>query len=571
MQNHFLKFISAIIGLIFITPTVLTAYTITYTTEYPQLKSWQIIDEGTNYAPSSWSSTGGIIYQTSNIYGGSTGMEPEKPGTFAIAGNSDWADYVFQVSLSSMDDDGIGVVFRYQDTQNYYRFSMDKERRFARLVKNVDGHMSILAEREFIYTKDEWYLLHITIVDDKIELKLNNDLLFTIRDSALHRGKVGLYCWGNTSSSFKDITISPIKTISDASTGSNGEIVVPTTMPQPLAAAPSSKDTPPSYTSSDLKRLNEQLNLLQKEVKALREEAEIRRQLQMTADEKAEEEEELLSAAGREYTLLKQGTLGLEYSFSYSYYSLDSLSQAASVAKYSNHNTIHSLFIEYALKDNLTLNMDIPFAFKHYDDDGESKWVNDLGDVRFGLQYQPIKTGADLPSIIFTSSLSCPTGRSPYEIEPLTSLATGDGTYSLSAGLSASKTIDPIIAFGNIGYTYIFTESGLTYHPLSGGTINKVDPGDYINASVGFAYALSYKVSLNISYQYTYGMETTYYYDGNQPKGESSASVSSLLSIGLGWRISQKRTVITTISSGYTNDDPDFMISVRLPFEFNLK
>ena len=570
MQNHLLKFIAAIIGLFFITPTVFAADTMTLDTKFPQLRTWQIIDEGTNYAPSAWSSTGGIIYQSSNIYGGSTGIEPEKPGTIALSGNPDWTDYTFQVSLSSMDDDSIGVLFRYRDVKNYYRFSMDKQRRFARLVKNVDGRMSVLAEREFTYNKDEWYRLHITLIEDKIELKLNGDLLFTIRDSARNQGKIGLYCWGNASSSFKDISVSPTTPIHDTPPEEAGEIVVPT---EPPPSPPGTGNTapPPSYASSDLKRLNMQLYQLQKEVKALREEAEIRRQLQMTADEKAEEEEELLSAAGREYTLLKKGSLGLEYSFSYSYYSLDSLSQAASVSKYSNHNTIHSLFVEYALKDNLTLNMDIPFAFKHYDDDGESKWINDLGDVRFGMQYQPIKTGADLPSIIFTSSLSCPTGRSPYEIEPLTSLATGDGTYSLSAGLSASKTIDPIIAYGNIGYTYIFTESGLTYHPLSGGTINKVDPGDYINVSAGFAYALSYKVSLNMSYQYTYGMETTYYYDGNQPKGESSATVSSLLSIGLGWRLSQKQTVITTISSGYTNNDPDFMISVRLPFEFNLK
>jgi len=565
--------------LFFFTSNVYCEQTFRLDNADPLLSTWQVFDEGTNYTPSVWSSVNGIIDQSSNIYGGSAGNEPEKPGTIAISGNPDWSDFFYKLSLISMDDDSIGAIFRYQDIKNYYRYSMDRQRKFIRLVKIVDGTVSVLAEQNLAYNQNEWYSLKINAIGNHIQILLNDRLMFKVSDNTFLKGKVGLYCWGNSGSSFKDISITPLKTIR-AESIPEPETVIPVSATAPSSATAQASSPSVSADSSglpsDVKTLARQIEILQKEVKALREEAEIRRQLQMTEDEKSEEEEELLTAVGRDYTLLKSGTLGFEYSMTYSYYSLDSISGIYTVNTYSNHNLTNSLFMEYALLDNFTLNTDIPFAFKHYDEDNHSKSINDLGDITFGFQYQPVKTKADKPSIILTSSLSCPTGRSPYEINPEKDLTTGDGIYAISAGMTASKTIDPVIAFGSVGYTYNFTESGLNYkYGATNNTIRKVDPGDYIHASAGFAYALSYKVSLNMSYQLSYGMESTYYFKKDasgviSPKQEIASSVSSIFSIGMGWRISSTQTVITSIAMGFTNDDPDFLISVRMPFEFNL-
>ena len=47
----------------------------------------------------------------------------------AVAGDSGWTDVVFSARLRSLDDDAIGVLFRYGDENNYYRFSMDATHR----------------------------------------------------------------------------------------------------------------------------------------------------------------------------------------------------------------------------------------------------------------------------------------------------------------------------------------------------------------------------------------------------------------------------------------------------------
>lgn len=538
----------------------------------PALTSWEVFDEGETDTPSAWSSANGVIDQSSNIYGGGAGMEPEKPGTMAISGNPAWSDLQFALHLLSRDDDALGIVFRFQDPKNYYRYAMDKQRNTIRLVKFVEGNLSILAERPFAYNKNEWYAVSVKAAGPDIQILLNHRPVITVTDATFAKGRIGLYCWGNKGASFKDIIAAPL------------ERSAPSRAPEPAMAPPGIESAaPPPATPegksgygkapvSSMEILTREVELLKKEVRTLREEAEIRRQLQMTEDEKSEEEEELLTAAGREYTLLKKGTLGFEYNFSYSYYSLDAISAIYTVNKFSNHNLSHSLFMEYALFDNLTLNMDIPFTFKHYDEDNESKWINDLGDFRFGLQFQPVKTSADKPAVILTSNLSCPTGRSPYEINSATDLATGNGIYSLSTGLSASKTIDPIIAFGSVGYTYNFTETGLNYkYGPSEETIKEVDSGDYITASAGFAYSLSYMVSLNMSYQFSYAMDSTYRFRNEaSPSQEVAGGVSSIFSIGMGFRVAKTQSVITSIAMGFTNDDPDFLISVRVPFELNL-
>src|SRR5690606_6786920 len=83
---------------------------------------WTITDEGTVSAPSVWQLRNGALVQSSNIQGGGA---TAYPGTFAVAGDATWTDYRLSVRLRSDDDDAIGVMFRYQDEDNYYRLSID--------------------------------------------------------------------------------------------------------------------------------------------------------------------------------------------------------------------------------------------------------------------------------------------------------------------------------------------------------------------------------------------------------------------------------------------------------------
>ncbi len=169
---------------------------------------WTIVDEGTTDSPSAWSMSGGLITQGSNIYGDSgSATDPQKPGTFIVSGDPNWSDYAIRVDVRSRDDDAIGIMFRYLDFENYYRFSMDKQRGYRRLIKKVRGEVIVLAEDAVAYVQDQWYTLKVEAKGNKISVSLSDEPVFDINDDSFKSGKMGLYSWGNAGCEFENLLV----------------------------------------------------------------------------------------------------------------------------------------------------------------------------------------------------------------------------------------------------------------------------------------------------------------------------------------------------------------------------
>lgn len=176
-------------------------------------RTWNIVDEGTASKPSQWVLEGGELLQKSNIF------EPYQSiadlpmrGTYAVAGRLEWSDYRLRVGLRSDDDNAIGVLFRYQDEKNYYRFSMDSSRQYRRLVKCRNGIFSLLWYDKTAFTQQKSYQLEIVVKDAALKVVLDGSILFEGPDQtkggALTHGRVGLYCWGNDSARFQYVQVS---------------------------------------------------------------------------------------------------------------------------------------------------------------------------------------------------------------------------------------------------------------------------------------------------------------------------------------------------------------------------
>jgi hypothetical protein len=79
--------------------------------------------ESTYSGPSNWFIKNGELKQTSNIW---AYPEPEEYiyqlGTNLYAVDSSWQKYTVTGILKATDNDGFGILFRYQDEHNYYRF-----------------------------------------------------------------------------------------------------------------------------------------------------------------------------------------------------------------------------------------------------------------------------------------------------------------------------------------------------------------------------------------------------------------------------------------------------------------
>lgn len=329
-----------------------------------------------------------------------------------------------------------------------------------------------------------------------------------------------------------------------------------------------------------LTRQQEEIRRLTEDLRKIKEEADVRGQLEMKPEEKKSAEENLLDAAGREYTLLPSGLIGLEYQFSYSYYSADAITynkeQARSKIEHdANHNINQSLVIDYPVLNNLTANLSLPFSSR-FDKTGpeESMEKTDFGDISVGVQWQPFSSSGGQAASIFFANAAFPTGKSPYETVLGEELSTGSGIYLFSGGVSLSKSAGSVMLFGGLNYSHALPVDDLNqkYGKNSEGQdiiLKQVKTGDRFGGQCGVSWSMTYDVSMNLSYQYTYGLESEYVWS-DWSTASTQSSASSILGFGVGWRVKPETSINLKILAGLTNEDPDFMVSFRLPFQFSL-
>lgn len=336
------------------------------------------------------------------------------------------------------------------------------------------------------------------------------------------------------------------------------------------------KPTTPIGQGSDIEKLHQAIKALEDKLNKMSEENDIRRRLETTDEEKSSVDESILSAAGRDYTLMKPGNLGFEFNLTYTGDAYDSVTSSSTTVSV-NHNAFHTVtsgfYIEYPLKDNLTTTVNIPFVYKYNSQTNSStaKDVSDIGDVSFGCQFQPVKSGGSFPSLILSGSLSCPSGRSPYKIDTTREISTGSGGYSVSMGCNLSKSVDPVVVFGGVNVGHSFDISNLNFKSGSQGEtgvyLQGVKPGDVFSYSMGIGYSLSYKVNLTIGYQFSYQTKTHYDWVGINDT-QSEGSISSVLNLGTGWNLSPRKSMNVKVGIGLTANDPAFSVSVRIPFTY---
>jgi Malectin domain/Bacterial TSP3 repeat len=122
-----------------------------------------------------------------------------------------WANYAVTLKLWSQDNDAMGVMFRYQDGDNYYRFSWDQERSSRRLVKRDNGVFTLLAEDSVPYVKGQVYQVKIVADGATLEVWIDGERIFSVADASFHEGSIALYTWWNWGD-FDDIVVTDLDT-----------------------------------------------------------------------------------------------------------------------------------------------------------------------------------------------------------------------------------------------------------------------------------------------------------------------------------------------------------------------
>lgn len=291
--------------------------------------------------------------------------------------------------------------------------------------------------------------------------------------------------------------------------------------------------------------------------------------------------EEVFEATENTYSLQNKGETSLSYSMSYSYSAdqridvdiVNGSVRSFDVNPSSVHNLSNNFSFDYGYKNNLTLGVTVPLSIRY--DSVDSLTGSGLGDVSLSARWQPYAYIPGQVTKTFNGSFKTKTGDSPFRTISNKRLATGSGYYSLSGGLSLSKVVDPVMLFGSGSITYGIPETDVN-QIRSGSILEEVRPGVSASLSGGFAYSLSYDVSLSISFQGSYTDKSKYIFlaqssDGRLVNNEvaTNATMSGIFNMSLGVRVSPKTITNIGVGFGMTDDAPDILLSLSMPIDID--
>ncbi|MEZ0471305.1 hypothetical protein AB6713_05780 [Luteimonas sp. B3_2_R+30] len=249
----------------------------------------------------------------------------------------------------------------------------------------------------------------------------------------------------------------------------------------------------------------------------------------------------------------------------------------------------------WGLNPRLTLNLDLPYIARKtvYQKGGaggaaasvaqEQTDGAGLGDISASANYKLFGERGFLPETVLNVGVTAPTGREPYGIpwkvlerdeDDFIRFAvpeeqpTGNGVWQATVGLSAVKTTDPAILFGNIGYVHSFAGSfdDLDNNP------DTVNPGEvqlgrafYFGAGVAFAFNERTSLSISLSDRLN-ARARTRYENADWIKVIGSDANAATFNLGVTHALNANTTLVGLLGIGLTPDAPDFNLTFKVPY-----
>jgi hypothetical protein len=164
-------------------------------------------DAAATGGPSDWQFADGALQQLSAIGGGSAAAAPDKPGAALVAHGIDAGDGSLRAELSSAGPQGIGLVFRFQDADNFGFLLLQQAPAFRLLAKKRDGAFSALADggRDDTagFAPGAVMRVRVDVHGDRVDVALDGAPVLSGADPALPpHGGVGFFTHRNPQASF---------------------------------------------------------------------------------------------------------------------------------------------------------------------------------------------------------------------------------------------------------------------------------------------------------------------------------------------------------------------------------
>lgn len=183
--------------------------------EKDPLEEFAIVDDPkcNRQVPSAWfyDADEMAVRQTRKTRGGSLATNANKPGTYLLftgfKAKPYTADMIIESTMRSNERNGIGMVFRFIDPDNFYYFLMSDRNSFRLLGKKVNGTFSHLetpaVDTTNGYITGQLYIVRLECKESEFKVYLDETLVLQGHDKAINQaGKNGLLCHGNKKAFF---------------------------------------------------------------------------------------------------------------------------------------------------------------------------------------------------------------------------------------------------------------------------------------------------------------------------------------------------------------------------------
>lgn len=198
------------------------------TPTYAQAPAWRppfnalsevtlVVPTGTGTA--NWQINARVLSQTGSFAVPDLGLalplvpRPER-GTLAIGtGAGLGGDIRFAATVDATGVGAAGLVFRYIDPQNYYRFSVDRIRGRRYLSRFVAGNFTVLHTSTLPPGAPSAQLIVVEALGNRLSVSIDGSSVLTVTDGSHLSGQVGFYSHLNPQVRFSNVTVDRLTTL----------------------------------------------------------------------------------------------------------------------------------------------------------------------------------------------------------------------------------------------------------------------------------------------------------------------------------------------------------------------
>ncbi|MEO3430372.1 transporter [Pelagibius sp. CAU 1746] len=238
--------------------------------------------------------------------------------------------------------------------------------------------------------------------------------------------------------------------------------------------------------------------------------------------------------------------------------------------------------VRYGVTDRSEVEVRVPFVYRNDDvtrdvvgggggSEASSLDAANLGDIEATFRYQLNSGQDDWPIFVANARVKSPTGRGPFDVDRdedgiETELSTGSGFWAVQPSVSVIYPSDPAVFFANASYTHSF---GYDVDETIGDShVGDVQPGDVVGFGFGMGFALNNKASFSVGYAHDFVFETEQEIDGTTIKSDSFDV--GRLSLGFSYALTDDININLNTQVGITEDAPDVVLTLRTPITFDL-